>query len=288
MYAKVSTVNTIYRLVPLAFPGMAIRGMPTAQTALEHATSGSAATPKRRGMGLTTDARGVEPGVTLAFVNDSALANLPTMRMEATSQIIADQVRELIAKGEIPQGAPLSEVALAKALGVSRGPVREALQRLVQEGLLENERNRKLRVPRLTRSEVLDVYRTREAIEAAGLEAIIRDLNSDFIEQAEALLEEMEGFVSQEDAAGVTESDLSFHLLIIEHSRSPRLARAFATLLIETRMCMNELLTLDPIQGRSVELHRAILHAVVAKDLEAARQALREHNAVVLETFLGE
>lgn len=203
-----------------------------------------------------------------------------------TSAFIADQVRELIADGSFPQGSSISEAALATAMGISRGPVREALQRLVQEGLLKNERNRKLFVPQLTSDDILDVYRTREAIEVSAMEAVIgRPDSAEFIRGAQALLEQMAVHMAEGDRKLVSSVDLDFHLLLIRASRSPRLERAFATLIVETRMCMNELEHIYRSQDDSVEIHQRMLDAIIDKDMDAARAAVRAHNQTVLRDF---
>lgn len=209
------------------------------------------------------------------------------LQQAPTSEIVASRVRELIAEGAFAQGSTVNETFLAGEFGVSRGPVREALQRLVQEGLLTNERNRKLRVPELSASDVADIYRTREALEVAALEAIIDAQDPGVVDEGRRIIARMADCTRQGDAAGIAAADLDFHLLLIDRSGSPRLRRAFATLTVETRMCLHELLSLDPSQGRSVELHSEILDAVEAGDLAAARAAMRTHNEVTLSQYLA-
>src|SRR5215218_8200290 len=75
---------------------------------------------------------------------------------------------------QIPPGTQLNEVELASSFGVSRGPVREALQRLIQEGLLRSEPHRGVFVPVMTDEDIDDVYLAREALEAAAVRQIAR------------------------------------------------------------------------------------------------------------------
>src|SRR5438045_3707747 len=88
---------------------------------------------------------------------------LEPVNQETTPSIIAARLRVGIMNGSIPQGAQLAEAQLAKQLQVSRGPLREAMQRLVQEGLLISERHRGLFVIRLRPDDVLDIYLARAA-----------------------------------------------------------------------------------------------------------------------------
>src|SRR5699024_2376360 len=84
--------------------------------------------------------------------------SLQPVVQESTAGMIADRVREAIACGDLPPGAQLGEADLAEQLGVSRGPLREGLQRLAQEGLLLSIRNRGLFVIEMTPERVDDMY----------------------------------------------------------------------------------------------------------------------------------
>ena len=87
---------------------------------------------------------------------------------ESTPAIIADKLRQAIGHGELKPGAQLGEAELARKFGVSRGPVREAMSRLTQEGLLVPIRNRGLFVREMTADDIRDMYLAREAIERAA------------------------------------------------------------------------------------------------------------------------
>src|SRR5688500_2200978 len=92
---------------------------------------------------------------------------------DAFASIVTERLRASIIDGKLKPGAQLNELKLATSFGVSRGPVREALQRLVQEGLLHSEPYRGVFVPVLTDEDVFDIYLVREALESAAIRAII-------------------------------------------------------------------------------------------------------------------
>ena len=87
--------------------------------------------------------------------------------------MVTERLRDGIVTGTLAPGTQLSEVELAHSFGVSRGPVREAIQRLVQEGLLRSEPHRGVFVPVLTDADVVDVYLARAALESAALRRFI-------------------------------------------------------------------------------------------------------------------
>ena len=214
--------------------------------------------------------------------NTTALGRLTPISNKATASNIAEQVRELVADGSFEPGAQITEVALANALRVSRGPVREALQRLVQEGLLENERNRGIFVPRLTIEDIQDIYRTRSAIELCAMEIIMGTDNEDYLDRADEKLGLLETAMTSGEYKLVSQLDLEFHMDLIRETRSKRLMRAFDTLIVETRMCLRSLEYTYEHQGDVVQVHRRMLAAVRDSDIHEAKEAINEHNATVM------
>ncbi|MEO6492457.1 MAG: GntR family transcriptional regulator, partial [Ilumatobacteraceae bacterium] len=82
--------------------------------------------------------------------------------------VIADQIRDRIIDGSYTPGEQINEANVAAELGISRGPVREALQRLNQEGLLISYRNRGVFVVELSVDDVAEIYEARAAIEVGA------------------------------------------------------------------------------------------------------------------------
>ena len=191
---------------------------------------------------------------------------LEPVNRESTAGIIARQLRAAIMYGSLPPGSQLGEAELATRFRVSRGPLREAMQRLVQEGLLRSEHNRGLFVITLEPADVRDIYAARAAVERAAVSLILaRDP-----ERAAARLTEVHREIVQAARRGdhhaLSDADLRFHEVMVAESGSPRLARMYGTLLVESRMCMTALeRTYGRGDGVAVE-HGEILKALVAGD----------------------
>lgn len=171
--------------------------------------------------------------------------------------MLADRLRTAIANGRLRPGQQLLEQELARELGVSRGPLREAFQRLTQEELLVNIHNRGLFVKPLSAADIEDICRTRAAIErAAGLEIIRTNNYASASESLHTIIARMVAAVAQHDEVAITELDIEFHEKLVELARSPRLSRAHRTLVTETRMCMSVLEgTVYATQDRVIEHH---------------------------------
>ncbi|MEE3703957.1 GntR family transcriptional regulator, partial [Pasteurella multocida] len=97
----------------------------------------------------------------------NGVASITVINSRPTAALIADKLREGIIDGAFSPGDQINEAQVAAQLQVSRGPVREALHRLVQEGLLRSRPNRGVFVQDLTRQDVAEIYASREVIECA-------------------------------------------------------------------------------------------------------------------------
>lgn len=202
---------------------------------------------------------------------------LAPIQQDTTPTLIARQLRDAIATGQFAPGQQLLETSLAQSLGVSRGPLREAMQRLTQEGLLISHRNRGLFVMDLDESTVRDTYLARGAVERAAVEHLIETGRNDRAVALSELATQMEEFRTNPSSDDVTALDLSFHEKLVELSDSQHLQRMHQTLLTQVRMCLTNMrTTYDSIDDR-VEEHRALADAIVDGDTDRAVRLLRAH-----------
>jgi DNA-binding GntR family transcriptional regulator len=206
-------------------------------------------------------------------MNTSSRFLEPLVR-ESTPSIIADKICDAIGHGDIPAGAQLYEAELARTLGVSRGPLREGLQRLTQEGLLASVRNRGVFVIEMTPDNVSDMYAVRSAIERAAVGMIIRRDPKAAAESLSQICAEMAG---AEGVDGRSEFDIAFHEELVDLSQSPRLKRVHRTVITETRMCIHALATSYALSDGRVAEHQAIADAIGAGDPADADRLMVEH-----------
>jgi DNA-binding GntR family transcriptional regulator len=193
---------------------------------------------------------------------------------ESTPSIIADKLRKAIGHGELKPGTQLGEAELARKLGVSRGPLREGMQRLTQEGLLIAIRNRGLFVVDMTPDDVRDMYLAREAIERAAARKI---LSGDHRTAGEALLTLVDQMAAATDPAEVGKVDIAFHERLVALAGSPRLSRMHQTFITETRMCIHALEDTYSASDVRVEEHRTLAQAIKSGDPERTDTLLIAH-----------
>jgi DNA-binding GntR family transcriptional regulator len=199
------------------------------------------------------------------------------VKHESTPSIIAERLRTAIALGRIPPGAQIAEAELGREFGVSRGPIREAMQRLSQEGLLVSVRNRGLFVITMTDDEVRDMYAARTAVERAAAERIMQNDGKNVAAQLLAFVKAMNKAADLGDLDGLSQADMEYHAALVAAAESPRLSRMHNTLLTETRMCLTALeKRYGDLHARVAE-HQAIAEAFGAGDRELVAKLLVSH-----------
>ena len=201
---------------------------------------------------------------------------LEPLQLQSTSAMIADRLRSKILDGTFPPDTQLAEVELARQLRVSRGPIREAMQRLIQEGLLRAERNRGVFVVQLDQDDARDVYLARGAIERAAATIVAKQAPQSALRELQLIVDQLSASLSGSWPEAVA-LDLSFHQALVEAAGSVRLSRMFRTLIAETRLCLDRL---EPFYDGGTELvaeHQAILDAVQSGDARTADRLLRLH-----------
>ncbi|MGE0311445.1 MAG: GntR family transcriptional regulator [Lautropia sp.] len=198
----------------------------------------------------------------------------PARRAGGEVQRVFERVIEDITSGVLPPGAKLSEPELARALGVSRGPLREAIRRLEERRLVHCTPNLGARVAAHTPREVLAAYEVREALEGLAARLAARNMSPD--ERAELRL-----VYDQEVSAARSRGFRSdFHMHIVRGSHNEGLAR----MLGENHYHLHKLWRMRcrwlRVGGESSwNDHRRILEAIEFRDAECAEILMRRHVA---------
>lgn len=209
---------------------------------------------------------------------DLSAGPLEPVVQESTPALIARSLRRAISAGQLPPGTQLGEAALARQLGVSRGPLREAMQRLTQEGLLVSHRNRGLFVQELTSEAVSDMYLLRTTIERAAIVRILElGRGTETADRLDGVVARMAALADRPDSDAMVDADLDFHHELVESARSERLSRVHETVIVETGMCLRAMQsTYAPGEDRVSE-HRELAEAIQAGELSRALEVLDEH-----------
>lgn len=206
----------------------------------------------------------------------------------STVDLIAIELRKAIFAGALSVGESLGEVEIASQLGVSRSPLREAAQRLVQEGILVAIPGRGMRVARIEGEQVADVYEMRLAIEAQAARRITRNPDATVLARISKAFDDLVVASEGDDARAIGDADLEFHQVLVDAAGSERLTRGMSSLVMQTRIA-----SFSAPEGYSVRrsvsaTYRVLLDALAAGDAEAAVAALEEQFSDAVARLRGD
>lgn len=195
-------------------------------------------------------------------------------------QTVAANLRERILAGGLAPGTKLVEADLAEEFGTSRGPVREAMRELAREGLVAELSRRGTFVSTLSGHDLSEVYEVREALELGACRATIERASDAELTGLEQHLVALER--SWAKGASYLESavhDLAFHRAILALAGNRRMASIYDQMLAQTMLLLRSAAEESPRLREEMrpEAHRAILDALVARELEGARVAIAAH-----------
>jgi DNA-binding GntR family transcriptional regulator len=194
--------------------------------------------------------------------------------------VLADQVKERlldgILTGRYAPDSRIVETQLARELGTSQAPVREALRGLEALGVVEITPFRGARVRRPTRRELLEAYAVRTSLESLGARLAVPRLTDDDLDELAACVDEMQAAASDDDGAGVAEADARFHGRLLELGDNATLLRVWRSLEPFSRTYIT--LVVPGADPRwSADLHVPILDALRRRDVDAVVAALERH-----------
>ena len=194
---------------------------------------------------------------------------------------IKDQVYNIIKENILSEryrpGEKVNEVLLAKELGVSRSPVRSAINELVGEGLLESKPHHYVRVRKLTEKEILDVYELRLLVEQFAIEKLVETLDEEMIKQLRSFANEFSTCCTYDQLLKYVELDTRFHTFLINHTGNRLVIETFGRIgAMITPFRVISLKSKERFE-ESIGEHVGMIEALCEKDAKKATEACRTH-----------
>jgi DNA-binding GntR family transcriptional regulator len=215
------------------------------------------------------------------MTSDSLQAVLALPASRGLSVDIAQRLRAAIFAGHFGPGERLREEALASAMGVSRGPIREALAQLEREGLIVIRRNRGAFVARLSREDLDEVYTLRVAIERFAIQRACALAESSELDALDAVVARMaEALTSGCSEQEAAELDLGFHDLIYLAAHHRRLYECWTNLRPQIHIVLLSRNVAHPdfrLLSVAVDSHQALVDAIRAKNVAEAERLIEDH-----------
>jgi DNA-binding GntR family transcriptional regulator len=192
------------------------------------------------------------------------------------AQQVKDHLLQAILSGRYPPESRIIETRVARDLGTSQAPVREALRGLEALGVVEILPFRGARVRRPTTEELLEGYAIREELECLGARLGLPRMTDGDLAEIEALHEAMQAAARADDRHEVALRDAAFHARVLELSGNATLQRVWRSLEPFSRTYIT-LLAPGADAAWTAGLHPPILAAIRARDVDALEAALRHH-----------
>jgi DNA-binding GntR family transcriptional regulator len=212
---------------------------------------------------------------------------LPRKQNWENAEAVHDELRAAILRNELPAGMILNQVHVAKRLGVSRTPLREAFRMLQREGLIEGESNKRMRVAGLSLDGLEDLYAMRILLEGLAIRLSVPLLTEAALSALEKLLQEMEKFAQMEDYEAWEVPHRKFHTGLVQ-CVGERQRREIMRLSEHAERYRRAYTTEAPrAWAKGAKEHRAILDACIGRDPVSASERLARHYSSVVLGLLG-
>jgi DNA-binding GntR family transcriptional regulator len=203
--------------------------------------------------------------------------SLPRIVRPSARMLVFEQLRDWIESGALAPGEIIKDVEIAQRLGVSRTPVREALQLLEQMGAVETIPNHSTRVTCVDRRDTALVYPPLTVLVAMAIELATPHATADDLRGMERANEEMLAAARRGEPSVSREMDTEFHLILTRRANNPYLASAIDTLLMHARRLDTAYFAHVDRSQASYEEHLEIIAAVQARDAARAGHLVKWH-----------
>ncbi len=202
------------------------------------------------------------------------------VRAQSLVDVVAERIEAAIISGDLEPGSKLSEQALAVSLGVSRGPLREAIRRLEGRKLLQRTPNIGVRVAELSLKDLNEILQVREALEGMACALAAKNMTDAELEALSELLEQHQRQKSVQEGTGYYQEskDFDFHFRIVKGSRNERLNHMLCgDLYYLLRVYRYKSSTKPGRAMKALQEHKEIVAALTRRDPEAAEHKMRQH-----------
>ena len=199
---------------------------------------------------------------------------------------VFNSLEEEILTGKLKKGDTLAEISLSKRLGVSRTPLRAALHRLAEEGLIEITPNRGTVVIGVGKEELIDIYKIRMRLEGLASREAAMKISDEDKKKLRDSVELSEFYIGKQDTEHLKELDSEFHNIIYRASGNRLLYKTLSELHRNIKAYRKLSLAVPERLEKSVTEHREILSAIEAGDADTADALTFRHIEAALDNLL--
>lgn len=206
-------------------------------------------------------------------------------QLPTRANAVQQEIERQIVAGELAAGAKLSEAVVAESLGVSRGPVREAIRSLAETGLVDLAANKGAVVRSMEPAEAMGLYDLRGVVFALACEQVAVAEEASVMAELDRCHAAMVEAAKAGDSAAYYDLNIAFHDAIMSAYDSPQARSIYAALVKQLHLCRRRGLAIPENKQASLCEHVAIIEAIRAGDPGSAFNAGRRHVANGRERF---
>jgi DNA-binding GntR family transcriptional regulator len=196
----------------------------------------------------------------------------PSIRRRSLADEVTDQLRDVILTGGLQPADHVGEVEISQRLRVSRGPVREALVRLEQEGLVSSELHRGATVVDFARADIAQLATLRAALEELAMSEAARNATDADLAKLDDVVERMRSVRTTDAEISLVRLDVEFHDLVYQTARHDRLYAAWATIRSQVTLSLLRRRVLNQdYAALVVDEHAALASTLASRDAAQAR-----------------
>ncbi len=215
----------------------------------------------------------------------------PPVRRGTSSAVLTNraygELRDAIGNLVLQPGQPLTEVSLSEWLGIGRTPVREALMRLREEGLVDAVARKGYYVTRISADDANEIYEMLEGIEGIAIKLAAERAQPADIERLEKAVDAQQAALDDDDLDAWVVSDEEFHTAVVDVARNLRIKKMVEPLNTQLHRLRVYTIRVRPRPESSTADHREQLNAMKRGDGELARRLIQQHRAEARELMVG-
>lgn len=200
---------------------------------------------------------------------------------------VYERLEEDILTGIYKRGEPLTEVTISNRFNISRTPVRAAIHRLAEEGLVKLSPNKGAVVTGISRDDIIDIYKIRMRLDGLAAAMAAEKMSDEDIEKLRESVELSEFYSNRNDAEHQKELDTAFHALIYTATGSRMLSGILSELHKKAKLYRKISLGVESRAEKSIREHREILEAIERRDSAAAERLTQNHVKKALSGILS-
>lgn len=206
---------------------------------------------------------------------------------KSLSQEVVAIIKERIRRGEYEQGERIVESRLAREIGISLTPIREAVRELVGEGILTVAPNRGPSVRILEPEDAFELYTLRAQLEGLAIRLAIRRQPLQARQRVADILAEMEQQVNDPTVASLEGASRRIHISIVQLAGHQRLVDLYASLDIQIAL-LDRLVSATSSKQHEVDWHRPVIEALLGDDVDHAQAVMMNHIRESYEAYIDQ